>query len=607
MTFFLLNQSKITPTLPKFTKSFGRQFNWKNNHINSLSRRVDNQELWSPAKKNNLYCFISGRLAFEESEWLRSKSLDIKGGLASRLIIDYWVNNRKNFYLKLNGAGTIILIIDNQINIITDRLGMMPIFSAVGKLGISSHSDLLAYTLSKQNFKLSLDKHCIAEFLSYGSSIEQRTYYSEIKQLKNGYHYTFDTSGKIISKFRYWKPKALNRDLSKKEKINNFYKAIKKAVSLRTHTFIGKPGVLLSSGADSRAVLCAMENPKTSLPMTIYQYKNDELKFSKKITKKLKTKHLLLKREANYYAKYAKKIITITGGRWSFIDGHYIGFANSIKKNDIGVIFSGCYCDYLFKGLSQNKKNIKLFGKPIPIFIKDKFNFTSYIDKQLISTKWQKKIDLSFSKIFKSKIGSLPDHFNRENHEFIRNFPLSREPDSSGRSILRLLLPFDYIFSDNQVIDSYLSLSVDEKLNSSIFEKTVKKICDDHKVNVLNNNFKSPIGYGSFIKLIFFLSSVFFRKIKKIFDPNKKPKDFSEGTWPTWDKYFVNSKDIKDLWKDPSPNTLKLIEEILGENPWKYEISYWTNKNTHFFSRILTLKLWLENEKTKLIFKLNEK
>ena len=596
-------------SFPKTDYRFGDPSVWSSKYYQIMSCRVDDPLYWSPCELDGLYCLISGRIAFSREEWIRAESLQGTGGLAARLMLDYWKNNRKDIYSLINGAGIVLICEGERVHLITDRLGFMPAYMSEIGTFLSSHSDILASHLNAEGQSLTLNKGCLSEFLAYGSSLANDTYFNEISLLKNGSHYVFNHgSGTVKAESsEYWRPE--QNDIfygkSTSKKGEEVAKAIKDANQLRAHDFLGNTGIMLSSGVDSRSLLFSMKDPKSTHCFTIYEFENDELHYAQEIVKKIPSKHTLIKRDAEYYANYARDIVSVSGGRFSLIDGHYIGMADQIRTSNIGCLLTGCYCDYMFKGLSQNRVSYNIFGRFIPFFRRSKFELTSYIDPQILSDKWQAIVDGRRSRAYESISDDISD-MDRQNHEFVRNFPLSREADTAGRSILRLMFPFDYIFADTGVINNYLSLSVDDKLNGMVFEKAVRHLASLHGAHVKNNNYKSPVGISIPIRVFYFLCGALKRKIGNLLGLTSVGNQISEGTWPTWDKYFSSSENMKNLWDSPNERTKELMIEFLGTNPWDKDILFWTTQNTHFFSRMLTFKLWMEDERISKILMDND-
>jgi len=588
---------------------FGEPSVWYSDHYEIMSCRVDDPVYWSPSEENGIYCLISGRIAFSREEWIRAESLDGTGGLATRLMLDYWNNRRKDIYSLINGAGIVLICEGEQLHLITDRLGFMPVYMSEIGTFLSSHSDVLASHLNMEGQSLTLNKGCLSEFLAYGSSLANDTYFNEISLLKNGNHYVFnhDSDTARVKSSEYWRPEQndIFHRKSPSKKGEELAKAIINATKLRAHDFLGDTGIMLSSGVDSRSLLFSLEDPKASHCFTIYESENDELHYAQEIAKRIPAEHTLIKRDAEYYAYYARDIVSVSGGRFSLIDGHYIGMADQIRNSNIGCLLTGCYCDYMFKGLSQNKVSYNIFGKFIPFFRRSKFELTSYTDPEILSDKWQAIVDTRRLRAYGSISEDISD-IDRQNHELVRNLPFSREADSAGRNILRLMFPYDCVFADTGVINNYLSLSVDDKLNGMVFEKAVRYLASLHGAHVKNNNYKSPVGISISIRILYFLRGVLKRKIGNVLGLTSAGNQISEGTWPTWDKYFSSSENMKKLWDCPTKITKELMIEFLGTDPWDKDISFWTNQNTHFFSRMLTFKLWMEDDRISKIIKNKE-
>ena len=60
-----------------------------------------------------------------------------------------------------------------------------------------------------------------------------------------------------------------------------------------------------------------------------------------------------------------------------------------------------------------------------------------------------------------------------------------------------------------------------------------------------------------------FLVGILKRKVSKVFGFTSAGNQISEGSWPTWDKYFLSSESMKNLWDKPTKRTKKLMVEFL--------------------------------------------
>ena len=111
---------------------------------------------------------------------------------------------------------------------------------------------------------------------------------------------------------------------------------------------------MLSSGADSRAPLFAACNPSKVTCFTFYDEPNAELRGAQAWAT-VGARHIPLKRNSEYYIENAAQAVRMSGGMWSTDSAHYGGFIDRLQEENPGVVLTGCYADYLFKGLSYNR------------------------------------------------------------------------------------------------------------------------------------------------------------------------------------------------------------------------------------------------------------
>jgi hypothetical protein len=140
---------------------------------------------WHPYTKNDVTLLILGKPTIELEEWNDFKA-DEESYITKILLDKYLELDLNSFCKSLNGAFSIILLDknQNQIILITDKLGMFPIYSNnsdLENLQISSHPDILASNIKKTT----LDNISVAEFLKNGFINIPNTYYNEVKVLEH--------------------------------------------------------------------------------------------------------------------------------------------------------------------------------------------------------------------------------------------------------------------------------------------------------------------------------------------------------------------------------------------------------------------------------------
>ena len=105
----------------------------------------------------------------------------------------------------------------------------------------------------------------------------------------------------------------------------------------------------------------------TTEAVTLYNEQNNETKLAKKIAKSLSKKLHLIKRENNYYYKSFINSIKINGGRCSPADDHFLNLKNNDKINTYDTILTGCYADWLFKGIALDRKQLSILKAKLPL------------------------------------------------------------------------------------------------------------------------------------------------------------------------------------------------------------------------------------------------
>ena len=85
--------------------------------------------------------------------------------------------------------------------------------------------------------------------------------------------------------------------------------------------------------------------------ITLYSEDNHELKVTKSIAKTLDVNHILIKRDKDYYLDSFDSSIRINGGRSLPIDDHFYNLSKDLNIKKYDSILTGCYADWIFKGI----------------------------------------------------------------------------------------------------------------------------------------------------------------------------------------------------------------------------------------------------------------
>lgn len=565
--------------------------------------RVDQMDLWGPASDRSLgvQVVLCGRVALEPHEWRAADSLGLNGGKAAKVILNKWLELGPRIADWLNGAFTVLISDprEHALHVFTDRMGMGALYRA-GRKGvwISSHPDVLADALAGNEGPQEIDWSTVAEFVATGTSAQPYTYYKNVVQLDAGCHYRIsaDGSSNELIRSEYWRPKFLEELPNERENLHELSEelasAIKGAVRRRTNALLGATGVLLSGGIDSRAMLFSAAEPSAVECITLFDAPNDELETASRLSEAAGAKHHKWRREFEYYGKGTPETVRISGGIWSALDGHYTSARGKLDSLHLGVLLTGCYADYMFKGLAFNRFHRMLLRRCLPLYALSDFDYQFYQPHYELVAPWQRLVN---DRLEQRYFGLPRDDYPRWAlaYEDRRLRPLSREPDASGRHVLWRTQPFDWAFGDNAVLDVYGRIPVCGKLNGRVFELAVARICSGPAGLIPNNNYRTIIGASETSKAIQFVAASVGRKVQRMIGRlPSKPTIATSGSWPDWSYYISHSQVLEDLWRSAPFHIRKLLGEMVGEDLWSLDMRQLARSPLRFM-RLLTVSEWL--------------
>lgn len=559
--------------------------------------RADREDLWRPATDpdTGTTVVLGGRIVLSQQEWERAKTLPYSGGLACRHVLHAFLGNEAEFAQTLNGAFGVIVAqpAERTVHIVTDRMGFFPLYvwRADRLPVVATHPDLLATHSGAEH---PLDTLSMAEVLATGTASPRRTYYRDIEVMEPGTVYSW-TAGDSVRTQTYWEPQYRGDKRARVEELGEeLERGLREAVERRTLPALGSTGVLLSGGADSRAVLYAACEPAAVTSITFYDQPNAEFETARRLAERVGSEHVGLQRDFEHYGLGAEEAVRVTGGSWNVLDAHYTRFIPRLRALDLDNLLTGCYADYLFKGLTSNRTYRKLFGKNLPLYDFAPFALRWYAPRGEVAESWQEPV--------RERQYAQYDGLDREDIseagrwaiELRRIRPVAREADTAGRLLLQRTLPWEPFFADTSLIDLYERVPPSLKLNGQVWEDAVGRICRAGG-DIANNNSLSRIGASEFEKTLAFLRGVAYRKIfRRDVDGTPLDGSVSRGSWPDFNYYLRHSKVVPGLWADPAPQTRDVLSDLVGMNPWNKTLAEWADRGAIHFMRLLTLKLWLD-------------
>lgn len=559
--------------------------------------RSDRKRLWYPAtdEETGTTVAIVGRVALTKEEWRRAESLPLTGGLACRHVLDGFLKRGRDFVPELNGSFCVVLLRppEGTLHVVTDRMGFLAMYCRDSSKGtvMATHPDVLARHVAAGT---SFDLVSMIEMITTAQVTHPHTYYRGIKSLDPACVYTYDGEG-LRDRRPYWEPKYRGRESASVSELGEQLEhALRRAVERRTQRTLGRVGLLLSGGADSRAMLYAAREPEEVISITIYETKNAEFETAARLARRAGSRLVSLRRDFEHYGLGAEETVRLSGGMWNLSDGHFTEFIPDIQELDLGILISGCYADLLFKGLALNRRHKTWFGKTFPLQEFAPFSYEWYHGHSRIPTGWRSDVQGRLEEKYRGLDRTDESDEGRWWLELRRARPVARSCGTAQRLALWPTLPWDFVLADSDLIRMYETIPPSRKLNGQVWENAVDRICRDVR-DIRNNNSLSRVGSSPGVKVLEFLRGVAHRKLFKR-DVDGTPLDGSvtRGSWPDYVYYATHSKVLPRLWNDPDGTTREVMGELLETDPWDRSIDAWVSQGCLLFYRLVTLKLWLD-------------
>ena len=565
--------------------------------------RSDAPQLWAPAfcPERQTGLLIQGRVRFTPQQWEEASHLPLQGGFAARMLLDAWLlQGAYGLESRLNGAAAVVAWENKsqELHLWTDRMGVVPIYqpdSALKPWAITSHPDTLAEWLSAQGTPPDLDIDSLAESICIGAVTPPYSFYRQIRLLKPASHYVWKIDGtqvRLQSCAPYWQPAAIDYSLKEEAAIDGLANALQRAC-LRQPP--GKSVLLLSGGADSRGLLFAHEHPAKIQCLTFCDSENSEVSRAREVAQLAGADHEIMYRDPEHYAKGAENTVRITGGMGSIKDAHFAGFQSILENQHADSMLTGCYADYLYKGLSYNRCAYRFFGRDLPLEKPGPYHPDYYQPHRWISDQFRPTL----ARRSEERYGLNPAAHYEKNPETIadqRVRPLTREADSMGRLYLLATQPWDPVMVDNDLLEFYGRLSPAMKINSRIFAPAVLKLLPATGKNIPNNNpGQFALGLPFWRQWTAGVTWLIKGALQRKLFPHQ-PQLGTASSWPNFSHFIANSQLIPLLWESWDKTHANLIGQILGNNPAEKSLSIWAN-DPDLFLRVLTLKLWLQQRK----------
>ncbi len=550
-----------------------------------------NEGLWEPyTSSEGVVIAIAGRLGLDEAQWRMGETISGPGGLAAKAL--YALYRRDGLSALENlGGNCVILVFDpgtSNFHILTDITGAFPAYELTFAPGgvYCSHPDVLAAITDQES---ALDDVSMAEFLMTSTVTPPYTYYRNIRCMETGTMTTvplpMEPGAKISRRQFFAMSFQPDHGASEAELAEELAQAFRNSVRRRTLSRLGRTAVALSGGLDSRAILACIENKDQTFAFTCYNEANRELKIAEAIAGSIGVAFHPWQRDFEYYGRTAELGVKISAGMGTFANNHFLGIIPNLRAEGVDNLLTGCYCDYLFKGLPLNRRSAPLTGREQLAPFRHEFYFSHHSRQSPLAAqmreRWQGRVPVEFqaqdspSAVFQV--------------EARRTFPLCYEGDNQQRLVPQRMTGWNLPVADRDIMTVYRRIPWHYKLNRSVFLKAIAQICQGPVARIPDANTGAPIGASSLVE---FISSNWLRLERRM--SRAKKSIATEGSWPNWHYYVSHSTVLRDLWRRPNAQAEDSFRSLLSPSDIRRETTDYQGEDTFLLVSLLTLKLWFD-------------
>lgn len=564
---------------------FGSSTKWRSKFVQSSgASRLEHWHSFSGESTSQLQVFIYGRPIPDVDVWR-----DFKGqrGFISEIVArKYSQSSRWDWPREFSGVFA-ILILDArsaQMHLLTDPAGVCPVYCAnpdtFQSVELSTHPDLLV-DHSKTD---TLDYVSVAQFLSQGMVQFPYSYWAGVNALENGCVHTWDAlSGKYSSQ-KYFE--ICHRVSASRSQIQDeLIQSIEASIARRTVPQFGKSMIFLSGGLDSRMLAAQLKTNASSA--SLFDVQNTEYRAVEEIVKALNLSHRFIRRGVDYYSKTALTAPRITGGYSSFTNAHFNLLIDRNPEIFLGVdtLFTGCFADWLFKGIAHNRERTRLMGRILP-----HYKFAEF--------------DTHFFGANSKVLGPCLSQLSERNQEFYagidcndrdqveakRLFPLYQEETSATRLSLQRIADWDPPFIDRDVLTVYTKVPWKLKKNHDLFEKVCLALAPQTR-GIPHSGTGKYLEEGN---LRFFGRYAWSKASQVRRDP--AAHDFGvygHGSWLNFPRYLENSE-IQRIWNEISMEARDVVCNATGRNLWILSADQFREIDYHLFYNAVTFGVWFD-------------
>jgi asparagine synthase (glutamine-hydrolysing) len=289
----------------------------------------------------------SGLVAlFFDGELFGDSAADVDPGATLARAVHLFKRGDHRALARLNGSFAAVAydLSRRQLHLITDQINTRPLYYFVtgSLIVVASHVAALA---THPRCPRRLSRHALHQVVAYERVVDGSTIYADVHCQKPASVSTFQ--GHALSSTTYWRLNWSEPAATAQEAAEALAWALRRAVRRRVSEVV-RPGLLLSGGLDSRAILAASEQSLTCFTQAAAY--NDEVRLAERAAVLQRSAFRFHRVEPSRYVDFFDEGVRLTGGMQRAQAAHFLAILHDIRA-ECDALLTGYGFDGFFRGL----------------------------------------------------------------------------------------------------------------------------------------------------------------------------------------------------------------------------------------------------------------
>jgi asparagine synthase (glutamine-hydrolysing) len=318
-------------------------------HVNVINKEPQ------PYCKNNIYIWLDGEI-YNIAE-LRSLN-NLASTTVPELMLDLFQTNRDwHFLEQIDGffAAVVYDAVKREFHLLADRHGLRYLYYFANKRRLAWASELKAF-LHLPSFTATLNIEAVSNFLRFGFIRENGSWFEDVHLIPPGCVLTWNYDTGDLRRTFYWTYEhitPLAEPIDEIELADELGRRLVEAVHKRVITG-GHCGLTLSGGLDSRAILAAVPESETPIPVfTFGQHGCSDIQIASRVAQVKSTPHYIFELTSARWLEGRTEAIWWADGVPGFENLHNV-IVISHTRSLCDVILDGFFGDATIGGLYLN-------------------------------------------------------------------------------------------------------------------------------------------------------------------------------------------------------------------------------------------------------------